>query len=383
MARQKYKTLFARDDDQMDLRFAASIGRLRVLEDSFLEKEELVRLSDPNMPYTARKSMLEQAGYSASSDFEEAIRISRDEQDALLKEFSADSGLDEFLLLDLDYHNLKAIVRFLLLQRRYWEEYADTARVDGDESESLAKLGSIPLGLQPMLRKSAQTDVEALYSVILEMMQGKIVENNGSFRPAFFGHIMQVIATAAKGSDLSAPDLLADRLYFEELYSYTKNPQHKSLHRFERDYVRLLADQANLEIYLRVKRSQGAKSLLVSALVPHGSIEEADYIRAYNGEVAIEDLFKQSPISEYFDSFPKYETKAEIRSFGTTKDQLLEALMIKGKKQSFGPEAIVAFWIGKRMERRNLRLILQSIGRGLKQEEILPMLRPIYKEIEE
>ncbi len=95
-------------------------------------------------------------------------------------------------------------------------------------------------------------------------------------------------------------------------------------------------------------------------------------------EKEIEKTFANTQVAAVLENFPVYRTKVDIVGFGLKKDEVLYRLARVGKRQTAGVEALTGFWLGKKMEIKNVRIILQALARGLPQEEIQKLLRPTY-----
>lgn len=369
-----------RHKPELDNRFASATGRVRVLEERMLTSEDFRHLADPRLSFVQRREILSKAGYSGEDSTEALVLAARDELDDTLYVLSRGTKLADFLLLDLDYHNAKAIVRFLLLEQR---EIRHTANMKAAGGESRLKEGqdNIPENLKPLIRKKAPTSPELVFEVLVDLMResGAAVAPS-SMRPLFFKHLTLIAEAAGAGKELASTDLTADRLCFEEMLAMAAEASQHKMKGFLLNYISVLADAANLETLLRVRRSYGTRAFLEEALVPGGLVPEAEISGLYGKEhAAISQAFKKSWLAAEMDPVPSYVTREEIRAFGYKRDLLLLRTAAIGKKATAGGEAILGYWLGKRLEMKNIRLILQAVGRGLDEEEILPLIRPSYK----
>lgn len=381
MSRAKEHKLFEPTTLPMDLDFAAEIGRLRVLEDDFLKAEDLQRLASSSTSFHERADILEKAGYTGEGSLEERVLRHRDQEDLLLREFSRDSDLDLFLLLDLDYHNLKAIIRYLQLELRNLQEKTEGLQIIEKEAEQAQ--GDVPKTLDEMLRKTAPTPIPHLFDTVIRIMRGiSETEDNIPYnmRPQFYKHIKSVVAKASDGSDLSAADWLADQLYFEELKQIGEEKSFRKMKDFTDAYRIMLAEHANFEIFLRMKRAGKSREFFKRAFVPHGTTQLEAFLGAYDDVEKSRALFADSPISEGFPTFPDYNSSEDVAVFGKNKDKLYSKVIARGKMENQHAWAIAAFWLAKKLEQKNIRIILQAVSRNMDTEEILAMLRPTYKE---
>lgn len=365
---------------ELDARFAAATGRIRVMEERLLTDDDLRRLAEPRVSYGQRREILSKAGYSGDDSTEGLIVAARDEHDRLLMSMTEGTGLGTFLLLDLDYHNVKAIVRYLLLEQ---SEQRSAASRSQSRSESLVKEGgeNIPDGLKPLIRQTAPTPPELVFDVLLDLMQGTVpAAPPVGVRAVFFEHMKKIVNAAGQGKEMAFADLTADRLAFEEMIVLAKTPELKTMRDFLLDYISILADGANLETILRVRRSKGTRAFLEEALVPGGKVSPEEAAELYGRPLEeLRSAYSKSYIADEIDPLPEYETREEIRDFGLMRDRLLLDVAAIGKKATASGEVIMGYWLAKRMEIKNVRLITQARGRGVPAEDILPMIRPAYK----
>lgn len=364
---------------QTDVRFASATGRVRVLEEQMLTDEDFRLLADSRISFSQRRDILAKAGYTGDGSTEQIILAARDEQDILLKQLSGRSGLATVLLLDLDYHNVKAMVRHLLLEQH---EQSDAATgLAAAEKFNHEDGERIPHNLRPLIRRTAPTAPEAVFDVLVDLMRGSgVAAAPSGIRPLFFEHIKQIVHISGTGSDLAATDLLADRLCFTEMVALAEEPSLAALREFLLDYISIMADMANLETFLRVRRTRAGKSFLEKALVPGGRVKPEQLAALYGrSRQDVTELFQKSYVSDVIYPVPKYQSREDIRNLGLMKDELLLRVSVLGKKATAGGAAILGYWLAKRLEMKNIRLILQAVGRGVKEEDILPMIRPAYK----
>ncbi len=408
--------------------YGAATGRIRVLEDRMLRTEDYRRLAS-GVSYTERADLLERAGYGGDGTLDQRLIAGRDQNDLLLKELTHDNILATFLLLELDYHNLKAILRYLTLLHLEREEASAHQHSPSEEGTS-AEQKTIPQALQRLIRSTAPTDPETLYVTLLRLMReedpadhaGKPVtsenrtekpetsENRAEkpeystnriekpeasanhaphsglepeipegIRPLFYEHMRQVVRIAATSVELSDSDLLADQLCFREMEALASSREASEARAFLVDYVSILADSANLEILFRIQRGGESRAFLQQALVPGGKVSPDEVLALYDKDLeAIRKVYQKTLLSDVVEVLPAYQSKEDIRNYGKAKDYVLLRLAMLGKRQTAGTEAIVGYWLGKKLEIKNLRIILQAIARGLSQNEIMAMVRPAY-----
>lgn len=378
--------------------YGAATGRIRVLEDRMLRTEDYRRLAS-GISYAERADLLERAGYSGDGTLDQRLIAGRDQNDLLLKELTHDNVLATFLLLELDYHNLKAILRYLILLHLEREE-AGAHELSPQEEGASAEQKTIPQALQRLIRFTAPTDPETLYATLLRLMRdvdpadhtekpeasanlalhsGLEPEIPEGVRPLFYEHMQQVVRIAATSVELSDSDLLADQLCFREMEALATSREASEARSFLLDYVSILADSANLEILFRIQRGGESRAFLQQALVPGGKVSPDEVLALYDKDLeAIRKVYQKTLLSDVVEVLPAYQSKEDIRNYGKAKDYVLLRLAMFGKRQTAGAEAIVGYWLGKKLEIKNLRIILQAIARGLSQNEIMAMVRPAY-----
>lgn len=365
----------------LDERFAAATGRVRVLEDSMLNAEDLRRLSDPSAGFAQRAELLEKAGYGGEGTLESRVIEGRDRQDLLLKELTIDTVLGTFLLLDQDYHNAKAIVRYIRLRQSEMDEVSTRVHSADDSSQGGSTTETLPAKLHNLIRETAPTPPEKLFELLLHMInEGATTEAPPGMRPLFYEHLRRIVAQIGTNSDLVTTDLLADKLWFAEMIAIAGARETGKMRPFLTDYISILADSANFETFFRLRRSRGSKSFLASALVPGGTTLPETFVEHFYAESqALVPLWQRSLLADVAADLPEYSDSEDIWSYGLNADLVLLKLAAKGKESTAGAEAITGFWLGKRLEAKNIRIVLQAIARGLDGDEIRKLLRPAYK----
>ncbi len=365
-------------EPKLDPELAAATGRLRVLEERMLSTEDFRRLATDTVSFAERADILERAGYTGDGSLESRVLKARDQNDRLLKELSGtdEESLSTFLLLDLDYHNAKAMVRYFVLLQQEMNLSRALAEETTDNYEDIE--GEFPVALYPLLRATAPTPIGLLYETTLRLMQGEEpADAPQGIRPLFFEHLKRIVRQASRATDLADTDLLADRLSFAEMITLADRSKHKD---YLRDFISILADNANLETLLRVRRGRRGTAFLKQALVPGGRVPESEIIDLYAAdELKLRGAWSESLLSIVLRRVPDYETRDDIKALGQDLDLCILKLAALGKRSTAGAEAVAGYWLGRRLEMKNIRIILQAVARGLSTDETLALIRPAYK----
>lgn len=379
----KQRNLFEPKSLPMDLDFQSVIGELRILEEMFISRQDIERLADSQTSFHERSDIITKAGYVVRTSLEDAVLAKRDQVDLELKKYAGETLLADFLLLDLDYHNVKAILRYLILELHQLRD--DTQGLANLEQLLYDKQDVLPSALAEMIRFTAPTDPIVLFQVILQLVLHKekdvtILSDAYEIRDLFCEHVKKIVEKSSKGTNLAETDWLADQLCFEEMFQLSKDKSLDTMRPMLRDYIVMQAEHANFESYLRFALANRSYSTFPLVFVPHGVTSLESFESVFSAKEQIEELFKASPISEVYESFPKYDDKVSIARFGYHKDMFYNKIIRQGKYENHHAIALISYWLAKRMEQKNLRIIFQAVGRGTDKASILELIRPTYEE---
>ncbi len=310
-----------------DERYAYAVGVVRSLEVKFLRKNHWGRLIDSkneedifsvlsDTPYiTLRKHTVEQT-------LEEA----ENENEDLFKRMILDEKIIEFFVLDIDYYNLKVLLR---------EEIFNT---------SLKK------------KEGGRYSPEE----IKKALKGEKVKMNNTFLYA----VAEGFVTGVEKKDPLFIDLTVDKFLFKEKKEIARS------YSFLSSFLKIYLDTENIRNFMRFYISEN-KEIIPNVILEGGIMEKEFFVKAKDD--SLENFITQ--ISKkgygfiqdaifYFDktkSFLKLEK--EIKKF-------LNHWLWKTRYLTFGYEPIITYYLYKREEIKSIRKITIGIKANLPKEEI-------------
>lgn len=363
-----------------DPRFAYAAGRIGVLETRFLSFEQLMPFADNTVPPTELHQILDSAGYPEHETLEERVELMEGVLYDRLRDLAGRSLLPVFVSLERDFHNLKWFLKNLLLQVHGSDdaevnEVADTYERDGVNPWPQAWAGAV-LAHGP-------TPPEDIWTIVLHvlreqpMVQTEYPQDQINIRPFLYSAAKKTYELYRDTQDLGVIDHYLDRAYYEVWTEILHHPETGLERDFFTDWIKLSADIANLQIYLRLQAAKAPKSFYQFVLVSGGSVDTEDMIKLLpDGDTtALRALYRNSralPLVDYADAFMEPE---QLRQFNRDADNLLTELTRRGHRVPYAAEVVIAFFRSQQMELRNLRLLLSARDREPSFEEAKSFVR--------
>ena len=309
-------------------------AKIKSRESTLFGKDRMQRLSDAANLDEAMKLLLE-GGYPAGKDHLEMLAAAEKEAEEFFRASAVQGyGLECFSVLS-DYHNAKVAAKIL-----FFGGAADCYKADGtfppeELAEKIKKeeYGALPYEMGTVftsLKKQSVTD---------------------GFTP-------------------SAIDRSLDRAAFLDI----KN-RLKKAHPVIRDYFVTYADLTNLETAYRAKNALLSAEETRAAFLPLGEISEIDLLKIFS--LGLEEGAEKILLK------PAYRKavsalKQGIAAYEAFTENALLAPLKKARFDMFSPAAIIGFYLGKKREIKNVRLILAGIKNGVDKEIITSRLRELY-----
>ncbi len=337
----------------LDNTYAHASGRISLLEKQFITSDEWQILLNPGVASEERHRVLDRANYPEAFDLEQRVLKDRTRNNKELMELDQKAILSRALLLDVDYHNIKLMLKRYLMN------------IDVDEGLEI-HAGFIPVD-----------DLRKLVLSVLEEEQIASDDDQASnplLRKAIFSIKQRWQAHPA----LQTIDIEADRLYFWHTKTICNNRDTGSARGFLTDYFSLKSDIANLQIFLRVRRFALDKSYLARVLVEGGDVTHEVYLDLLDEDIdrVVELWQEEATLARTLGIHIKaYEEQQLVWAMGEAADLLLWRLAKQGKRTSFGADRVAAYWLERRLEQQELRLCISGLERGYGQEEIEALLR--------
>ncbi len=374
-----------------DTAYAHATGRIRLLEERFLGFSDLETLAAYSTSDNERRQILDRAEYPAAGSLEGRVLADRASNNRLLSELDKGGILTRALLLDVDYHNLKLLMKHYLLAGLSTDESVR------DEGEDDAYVHDLPPALEQLLIREAYTDVTLLRKEILQALSLNGQELAESIKedsiaseqlapdaidPLLRLAIYRLILVWQEHPEAVTVDIEADKLYFEHALRLVNDRSSGSARGFLRDYFSLRADIANLQMLLRIRRFKGSLQYLRRVLVSGGEVSKDSLIKAYDASAdELEHLWRSEAglAVELANYIAGYQHEDGIWALGEAADNLLVRLAEHSRRQSFSADTVAGFWLSRQIEGQNLRILFSGLERGYSGEDLLHLLRHVYR----
>ncbi len=302
-----------------DQRFGHATGRLRVLEGLLLHHDELTLFSDRTTDLAVLGDILDRAAYPQAETLDERYAREEERIDALIKEVAAQSVLPQVLLLEKDYHNVKWMLKSLLLQARH-EVKAQGAKIGQEAASTQGGFGEEEIASHParyeimaalnqaqaytgkdrsLDTKQFQTEdildalgvqqnegpypdqvasrllkgyhpADRLWDELITVLRGGYIASPCD--PMLIEGVLRALRAYLAFQDLSLIDIVLDRAYYEELAKWADASQCGSEREIILDFLALKADATNLQSLIRVVRAGLGPVYLSQVLVPGGDV---------------------------------------------------------------------------------------------------------------
>lgn len=317
--------------------------RVRAMENRLLTRERMERMIEARTNEEAAK-VLSECGYGeltnvTASGLDEVLAHARDAVYKDMRSAVPDHNLIDVFQMKYDYHNIKVLLK---------------AEAMGLEEGRLLSSGG---------RYSGAKLAEDLH-------RGDLRDYSDVFRTA----VTRAKETLAASGDPQLADFLLDKAYFEEMTVAAA----ESGSAFLQEYVRLLADVANLRSAVRAHRMGKGNDFLALALVPGGSVEERTILSAKGGDLT--SLFRSGRLAAAADLGAALVNAGggSFTAFERLCDNAVTEYLSQARRISFGEQPVIGYLYAREAEITAVRTILSGRMAGLNAETIRERLRESY-----
>lgn len=358
----------------LDPEFAFATGRVKVLEERLLTFAKLEELAKPDYGLDQLDAALTDAAYPQAETLGKRISAGAAENDALLKELTQDGPLAAGLLLQSDMHNLKVMLKYL-------KEVNSKARKQGqafDSGKTDQKTAALPPAVADLVFREAMIPPLVLWEGLRRDLAGG---------PAAYGQNQTLLDVAREdmkhwATDYrpAAMDMRIDQAWFEQLGLLAEREAKRNVGKFLLLYREMLADLANLQSGARLLRMHGAMNTYQDSFVAGGTVSWEEAYKAHmNGILGFKLAFKQSaaaPLLPYLDDFVKGKN---IYDFGRVMTEIRLEFARFGLAAGNGIPQVAGYWLARRLEAQNLRIILAGKTNRSQEKRSLALLRDTYR----
>ena len=319
-----------------DTKYAYAVSRIRENENRILPQtvmEQLITASD----FESAKKILIDHGWNELEDMEvsQALKMQEEKVWQLLMEVLPDKNQFDFLKIRNDYHNIKAVLKSMFSTNKHESCYITPGTVDVEVLEEAIK--------------------KKKYSDIPEKMTEVAVDMYKLLSDTLDGQLM---------------DIEVDRVAMEEMARLAEDAGSDLIREITEDTI----VTNDIKIAVRAARTGKDSDFLEKALCECGAIEKkyliaaatksVDEVCEYASHIGYDGL--SEAIEESDAAFEKYC------------DELLIKRVEKAKFKSLGVDPLVAYYILRDMEIKNVRIILSCKKNKLSESTIRERIRVSY-----
>lgn len=326
------------------LDYAFLSGKIRVLEKKLPNEIDIERMIDAPTIDDCFKVFYD-TDYANNllekkpEEFEKVISDDLLDLKKLIFQFIPDEDLKKLLLLEFDFHNIKAII---------------------DEKLSQKKIDHLIF----------QSGFFNLNDIKKSLIEGQEFEDRD-----FQEVIKKIRRFLEKKPKIFEIQCFLDKEYFSLFKDISKKLESSFLLRLINSRI----DFLNLRIFLRFKKLNRKKEELTKALLGDGNIKEKDFLDIYEKDEEKQMIFLSKffsfKLKKYFLEYVKTKNLKKIK-------KELEKLEIDYLKDTkflpFGPEVVIAYFYLKLYTNRNVRLIMHSRLNEIDKEFLRKELRRIW-----
>lgn len=302
--------------------YASAVSAVKAMESFLLKQSDMEQLI--NATYAEFESVLSSTERQTLSDVWE-----------MLKSYAPDSRELEILLYRNDFHNLKAVLKAMISNREPEHYIIEPSNVSVDVLKEAFRTKNSDI-LPDYMRETAS---EA-YELLTETLDGQLSDS-------------LIDASALRAMQKSAEEFGGD---------------------FMKKYAELITVCADMKTAYRCSKMEKSRAFLETALCGSTALDKESLIRAsLGGTDSVISFLEHTQYGEMAQLLK--ESPAQFEKYC---DDMVTELAETARLQAFGVEPLIAYYIAKETEIRNLRIISVCRESGADIETITERLRKLY-----
>lgn len=302
--------------------YASAVSAVKAMESFLLKQSDMEQLI--NATYAEFESVLSSTERQTLSDVWE-----------MLKSYAPDSRELEILLYRNDFHNLKAVLKAMISNREPEHYIIEPSNVSVDVLKEAFRTKNSDI-LPDYMRETAS---EA-YELLTETLDGQLSDS-------------LIDASALRAMQKSAEEFGGD---------------------FMKKYAELITVCADMKTAYRCSKMGKSRAFLETALCGSTALDKESLIRAsLGGTDSVIGFLEHTQYGEMAQLLK--ESPAQFEKYC---DDMVTELAETARLQAFGVEPLIAYYIAKETEIRNLRIISVCRESGADIETITERLRKLY-----
>lgn len=329
----------------MALDYTYAVGRIRVLETKFLDRDRIERMisaisADEALRVLSETTYGSTAAQIKAEEYEIMLGVRLKEAYDLVRHISPTPEVADMLALKYDFHNLK-----VLLKDRYLNRQDDDMLMQG---------GIIaPEKLKAMVQEGSYDDMP-------DALKDGLVRAETAFDAS---------------RDPQDIDIALDRGYYEAVFTMAEK---LSSHFLKDLFVRQI-DMINIRTLMRVKRMGRDSRFLDKVLLTGGHLDKAFFQGMLDQPLAaLADRLRFTPYASVADGVVEFERTGRLTVYEKLMDDSLLAYIRDHRSDPFGPAAVVGYLWAVENETRIIRIIMVGKINHMPPDVIRQRVREVY-----
>lgn len=317
-------------------------GRVRVYEKRLIEARQMRQFLESSSFEEAMR-LFRESSYGKSLDpgaglaeAEQALRQERQRLFRDLEEAAPGSPVLQLISAQDRYHNLKVLVKEVLL---------------GEEMDQLfVERGGVDLAyFENLLRYPAKNPEESLEEKALADLLRHFNEHQ----------------------DLQVSEFILDRAMWAEMSAIAKDLDSPLISQWLEQQI----DLYNLTVYWRMQKQGESETRLSQALAEGGSLNPEKLRQSFvQGELPATKNSDEANLIRLIKLMGEPDGASRLEKL---RDEASIAFAKEARDVTYGPEVLFGYYLTREMEMTNLRILLISLASGLNEERRLERLRQL------
>lgn len=321
-----------------DKQYTYSVARIRSKELSLLNKQDMEKLLSCKNYVDCVLSLMEKGWNSFGTEditMDVLLKNERTKTWELMEELVKDTSVFNTFLIENDFHNLKAAIKQVYLNKPVSNIYIYNATIDPMKIYAAIKEQNF-IDLPDHMQKCA---IEA-YEVLMHTGDSQLV------------------------------DIIIDKRALEAIYESGISSGNEVFSK----YAELRVAFADINIALRCNKTGKTKDYMLRAMASCKSLDINKLMDlALDSEDAILEYLKSTVYSEFVNQIKKSSSSLDKYC----DNQIIDSIKPQ-KYNSFTISPLAAFVLAREIEMKNVRIILSGKKNSLKEESIRERLRELY-----
>ena len=321
-----------------DKQYTYSVARIRSKELSLLNKQDMEKLLSCKNYVDCVLSLMEKGWNSFGTEditMDVLLKNERTKTWELMEELVKDTSVFNTFLIENDFHNLKAAIKQVYLNKPVSNIYIYNATIDPMRIYAAIKEQNF-IDLPDHMQKCA---IEA-YEVLMHTGDSQLV------------------------------DIIIDKRALEAIYESGISSGNEVFSK----YAELRVAFADINIALRCNKTGKTKDYMLRAMASCKSLDINKLMDlALDSEDAILEYLKSTVYSEFVNQIKKSSSSLDKYC----DNQIIDSIKPQ-KYNSFTISPLAAFVLAREIEMKNVRIILSGKKNSLKEESIRERLRELY-----